>query len=84
MTWTAKLVSVERVNGMPQATVEFTDGKEVITQKQFGDTFNAVALKEWVYVKLQSLNGSEVAFTSLNAEAKGANIVPVKPALKVI
>lgn len=79
--WTAVKISEEKKNGMVYATVRFdsdTPGEAPITQVGFGDNFDATALNNWAYVKLQSLNASDAAHASLKGVPNGP-LVPTKP-----
>lgn len=84
--WSANIISYEKVNGMAQATVSFTSdtqGELPMVLKNFGDTFDKVALNEWIYARIQSLNTADASLTSLQTVPLGP-FVPVKPIPAVI
>lgn len=81
MTWTAVLVSTEKKNGMSFATVTFQSDDaqdKPFTETNFGDTFDDVAMKQWVYGRIQSLQKNDASYDKLKAVPPGP-VTPIKP-----
>lgn len=80
--WTAILVQTSRrSDGQNQATVRFVSDNpqfSTITMTNFGDNFGGKELNNWVYIKLQSLNSGDLAYSGLKQIPEGL-IEPTQP-----